>query len=233
MLIIVDYRISKTAQRRLAKEGEVVLFRTKNVVYDVISGHPDIFMCPVRGRMVVSPQTADEILKKLDQYQISFVTGTSQTGAVYPESVHYNAATTRHLLIHHLKITDPFILKAYHPSQRYHVNQGYTRCSTLVLESNPPVVITSDRGVFKTMQSHFKVFFVNPETIHLEGFKHGFFGGCVGVLKNNIYLNGNPYRHPDGRRLEAFVNSYGFEIVALSDGQWSDVGSILFPEGPK
>ena len=72
--------------------------------------------------------------------------------------------------------------------------------------------------------------FVNSHKINLEGFPHGFFGGCCGVLENTVFINGSLSHHPDGSIVRDYLESINYEIVELYDGPLTDTGSIIFVE---
>jgi hypothetical protein len=70
--------------------------------------------------------------------------------------------------------------------------------------------------------------YVSPETILLEGFPHGFFGGCCGVWEDKIFINGSLDLFEDGDKVKVFLHKIGYQIVELTDGPLTDVGSIMF-----
>jgi hypothetical protein len=45
MLIIADARLPERVLKNLERYGEVLPFASQGIVYDSISGHPDIFLC--------------------------------------------------------------------------------------------------------------------------------------------------------------------------------------------
>lgn len=108
-----------------------------------------------------------------------------------------------------------------------HVDQGYCRCNLLALKNDH--YITSDPGIYKTLQRlHLNALLVSPEGIHLEGFPHGFFGGCCGVWEEKVFVNGSLNLYKDGDRAREYLDKLGYKIVELYDGPLMDCGSILF-----
>jgi hypothetical protein len=89
--------------------------------------------------------------------------------------------------------------------------------------------ITSDEGIYKTLKINgFPSLFVNAEDIILHGHKHGFFGGACGIFENKIFALGNLDGYSDGKKVKTFINSLGYDIIELYDGQLFDGGSIIF-----
>jgi len=90
-------------------------------------------------------------------------------------------------------------------------------------------IIELPNSKFKIQNSTFpEVLYVSPESILLEGFPHGFFGGCCGVWEDKVFVNGSLSLHPDGEKIREFLVSLGYEIVELNEGPLTDVGSIFF-----
>jgi hypothetical protein len=115
-----------------------------------------------------------------------------------------------------------------------HVDQGYCRCNLLPLKDDH--FITSDIGIFKVLQGlrpeptglHPYVLYVSPNDILLEGFPHGFFGGCCGVWENKVFINGSLDHFSNGEAVRKYLDKLEYEIIELIYGHLEDIGSILF-----
>lgn len=226
MLIIADHRLPEEAKSKLRKEGELLEFKTPGVVYDAISGHPDIFMCQTSQQLILSPQTPREIVESLTKHSIKFTFGRKNTGFNHPETSHYNAVVAGEFLIHNLKFTDTEILQTSDNSKRIHINQGYTGCNLLPLGKNH--FITSDEGIYKTLKSRFNILYVSPKGILLKNFEHGFIGGTAGFLDNKVFFAGSLKHFPEGNRVSGFLHDLDFDIIELCDGPLIDGGGIFF-----
>ena len=81
---------------------------------------------------------------------------------------------------------------------------------------------------FKVQSSRFKVLYIDPKQIKLEGQKNGFFPGCCGVWKNNLIVCGSTKNLKEKAELDKFLKENNFNLIELYDGELIDVGSIFF-----
>lgn len=226
-LILCDKRLPTPAKIRLAEFGEVIGIIGKNITSPAISGHPDVFCCPVGETLVISPALPSEYTEIFNVNAIKWVYGVQPNGIAYPDSAIYNAVVTDHLLIHNLTITDPKILELAGTRKQIHVNQGYTRCNLRPLPGEK--FITSDKGILTILTKEgFEVLYVNPEGILLEGFPNGFIGGVCGVFENTVFFAGSLTFFNEGQKIKDFLSLYSLNIIELYDGPLFDGGSIIF-----
>jgi hypothetical protein len=224
--IIVDSRISDASKQVLQNFGKIIEFESSGIVYDAISGHPDIFLFQDIISLIVAPNAPSEFLNELEVAEIKFKLGTTNLGFEYPNTAKYNAVSTKNLFIHNLKISDETLLEINKNRFHIHVNQGYTRCNLLAL--NNKAFISSDWGICRELERHkLKSLYINPENIQLQGMKHGFFGGCCGILNQYLFLNGSIDSMREKNAFFDFALNEGFHLVELNDGPLTDIGSIM------
>ncbi len=227
MWIIADARLPEIIKENLSNYGTLLEFSSNAIVYNAISGHPDIFCCSTDQQLIIAPNTPTEFIAMLNNSKINFCLGDALLGNTYPETAHYNAVSTQHYLIHNFYYTDKKIKEAAQDKLAIHVNQAYTRCNLLFL--NPTHFITSDKGIEQTLVKHGLVgLYVHPEGIQLKGFSHGFFGGCCGIHQHRLFLNGSLSYLPEKKALTAFLSSQQIETIELYQGPLIDSGSLLF-----
>jgi len=231
MLIIADARFPERVLKNLEQFGQVLPFASQGIVYEAISGHPDIFFCQTPGALVAAPNTLAGILNKVKKTGINLVLGRLPVGSAYPDSARYNAFVGSGCLVHRPEITDPAIADQLKGMKTISVAQGYSRCN---LVEAGGLFITSDRGIEKALRKAGKeTFYVEPAPIKLPGQKNGFFGGCAGVYQNHLLLAGSVKHFPEGPALKESLKNKGVEIVELYDGPLWDGGSILVIEPVK
>jgi hypothetical protein len=150
-------------------------------------------------------------------------------GKEYPASARYNALFACNKLIHNSKITDPEISRLNPDCEIIQIEQGYTRCNLVALSDHS--FITSDRGIEKVLR-HFKmeVLYVDPTSIQLEGFEHGFFGGACGIHNQTLFVCGSLKFLKEKTAIGSMAAKAGLAIVELYSGYLVDVGTILFLE---
>ena len=226
MPIIVDQRINPTALRKLEQLDEVIPFSTHGITYPAISGHPDIFFCTIDDLLIASEAVPDNILRKLDDAGVKLWVSKNRPGMQYPGSAIFNAVVTENYLIHRTDITEIHIQRKCKGKVHINVNQAYTRCNLLVPDER--LWITSDQGIFKTfIKIDLHAIYIDPSPIYLEGFKHGFTGGCCGIWKQQVLIHGSLKYLKEEPLLRRELEEIHFEIVELYSGVLTDIGSIL------
>lgn len=144
----------------------------------------------------------------------------------YPNDIGYNVATTGKYAIHNVLHTD----KAFFDLSSHtdiSVRQGYSKCNTCVVSDD--AIITSDRGIADILSKYpIDVLLIREGYIKLNGYNHGFIGGCSGLLEKNLLaFAGNISSHPDHDSIRSFCANHGVETVSLYDGDLVDIGTIV------
>lgn len=224
MLIFLDKRAPLQVRRSLEKWGTVIDFETDGIVYDAISGHPDIFIFQSPGGAVVSPDLPERYIDVLRAHKVKNVTGSKNCGWKYPDTAPYNALYTSYGILHNTIVTAPEIKEKH--TNLVHCNQAYTRCNTIQAGD---LIITSDKGIEKVLQDkNIPVIYVNPENILLPGFGNGFFGGCCGVKDNTLFVCGSISFLEEEEILRTRLTQLNISITELYKGPLVDVGGIFF-----
>jgi hypothetical protein len=227
MFIIADSRLPYPILDALASIGDLLRFPSQPSAYQAICGHPDVFLCQMDNSLVADPSIQFGPCFSKAMEQIEFVKGSHTCGAKYPETAHYNAVITKEVIIHNLRLTDDSVLAHLGNRMQIHVNQGYARCNTIPLPNN--CFITSDQGIQSAIaKAGFKSLYVDPKPIQINGFAHGFIGGCAGIYQNTLYLTGSLIHHHQSADIKAFIKESGANLVELSQGPLLDCGSIFF-----
>ena len=147
----------------------------------------------------------------------------------YPQNVLLNCLYLGNRLYGKLSAIDETVLEYCNEQgiELVNVSQGYTRCSTLVVNEN--AVITADPSIEKAMKAHgVEGLRISQSQIGLEGFDYGFIGGCSGRILDRIFFFGNIKNHPDYYEIKAFIDSYNSELEILCEGiPLTDIGGIV------
>jgi len=227
MWIIVDKRMPARAKNKLKTFGTLIEFESSGIVYEAISGHPDIFMCPVGNELIVAPNIPETYLQIFSRNNIPFVLGNAHLGNKYPRTAHYNAVVSNKHLIHNVKHTDETLLLKCKNKTVINTPQAYTRCNLVALDDTN--FITSDRVTGKLLQGrNLKVCYISPENIVLPGFSNGFWGGCCGINQKKLFISGSLTYLNEKNNVIEFVENCGYDIIELYNGPLFDAGSMFF-----
>jgi hypothetical protein len=225
--ILIDSRAPEQAKDALSRYGEMIEFHTQGIVYEAISGHPDIFFCSLGRSLVAAPNLPLLYQETLREKGVDFQPGRLPVGNTYPSTARYNAVITEDFLIHRLDITDGMICEIAGEREKIPVTQGYCRCSTLPLNNRN--FISSDKGIFHALEEKgLNILLVENKKISLPGFACGFFGGSCGIDNERVFILGSLKHFPGGDRVRDFIEKSGHEIIELIDAPLFDCGSILF-----
>ena len=147
----------------------------------------------------------------------------------YPNNVLLNCLYLGNRLYGKLSAIDETVLEYCKEQgiELVNVNQGYTRCSTLVVNDN--AVITADPSVEKAMkQNGVEVLRISQGQIRLKGFDYGFIGGCSGRIGNTIFIFGNIKKHSDFGAINRFIINHNSNIEILcEDMPLTDIGGAV------
>lgn len=218
------------AKHSLSASGKIIEFTTKDITYEAVSGHPDIFFFQAEDTLICAPNLPEKYFQIMKENKTGFITGENCVGSIYPHSAHYNCVLSENYFIHNRTVTDRRILERIKDKTIINVRQGYTRCSLLPLRNNS--FITSDKGIEKTLKlTGADVLYVPSEDVLLPGFKNGFFCGACGVLNNTVFITGSLKEKSEGTAVRTYLSKKGYDIKELYNGPVFDCGSIFFIEG--
>lgn len=225
MYIIHNAHINSEAIQTLQQIGICLPFDAPQIMDTPLSGHPDMFICQFNQNLIIAPNTPQYFIELLQNYNISYIFGEKEVQK--NEFSPYNAVITNKYIIHHQKYTDAVILKLAKIQNYIHVNQGYTRCSLLPLQTEK--FITSDQGILKKLStSGIMITYISPKDIILPGYKNGCLGGCFGICNERIFCFGNLNKFSEGHLIKDILTSHHLKLTELCDTPLYDYGSLFF-----
>jgi hypothetical protein len=229
MLIVIDKRIPDIAKRRLGKFGKIVEFATKNITYEAISGHPDIFLCQTPETLICAPNLPEYYFALFEKNNINYSIGKNPVGFKFPATSFYNCVINEKFLFHKKTNTDNRILELNKELEFIDFPQAYTRCSLMALPFQN--FFTSDKGIENALLKHnLNVRYFSPNEILLPNMPHGFIGGATGFYSGKLFVLGNPDFHSWGKEFRLFIEKQNIELISLYDGSFFDGGGIFFLE---
>lgn len=226
---LVDYRINEEESENLkALNLEVLIVPPFKRLYEAVNGHPDILLNIINENTIIVHKEMDiDFIKKLENYNYKILYSSNNLESKYPLDIILNALNLKNLFIHNLKFTDNALLKNISFKKIKSVSQGYTKCSTAIINSS--AAMTSDKGIAKSLsEENIDVLLLPPGDIILPGLNYGFIGGCCGLLEEGLlafygHLDNYLYRN----EVKEFLKKHKVEPIFLSKGKLIDRGSIL------
>ena len=109
-----------------------------------------------------------------------------------------------------------------------YTNQGYTKCSTVVLENNN--FITEDKNIYNVLTKTGKhCLLIEKGYVELEGYNYGFIGGASVYIKERktILFTGDIRKHPDYINIKNFCDNNDISIDYIDDMNLYDIGGII------
>lgn len=202
-----------------SKDYKIIKINESKSTYKAIAKHPDIFMFSLGNQLIIAP----EMTKYFDkEFKEALLWGKSKIKQEYPGNICYNVARVGSYAIHNTKYTDPLI-KEKLDCQWIHVNQGYTKCNTLIV--NEDSLITSDKSIYnETKKKGLNCLLIRPKHIVLKGLDYGFIGGASLKIADEIIFYGDICKHPDYLKIKEFISKRKLNIKSFQF-PLEDIGS--------
>ncbi len=107
------------------------------------------------------------------------------------------------------------------------VNQGYTKCSTIVVNNN--CFITEDIGIYNKLNAiGAKCLLIEKGYVKLDGYDYGFIGGASTILNSETLLFfGDITQHPQYNNIITFCKYNNIEVDYIKDMPLTDIGGIV------
>lgn len=229
--LLVDYRTPESERLELQALGfHVVLSEELDFLYDAVKGHPDLQFLSACGKLICHKGMSAGKAQELAGLGVSITLTEKALKLPYPGHIILNAAVSDDLLVHRLKDTDPSVLEAFEGLKRVDVRQGYTRCSLSYVGQD--AYVTNDDGIARTLRKLKKnVLHLPYGDVQLEGFSHGFLGGCLSRVEIGsdqlLLITGDLACYQYGKTLADFLQHIGIIPYPIGTGRLKDRGSII------
>jgi hypothetical protein len=230
-LAIVDYRISAQIEENLTLFGiELIKTNRCSELYEAVDGHPDMQLLHMGGnRIILAPNVFESMAPIFEKKGFAVTKGATWLVRNYPGNIAYNVLRMGNFAFHNTKYTDAEIVSALEKEnvKLIHVSQGYTKCSTCILDSK--TIITSDLKLSRIVEKYgIESLLIKPGGIELKNLNYGFIGGASGLLSEKlIAFTGSLEALEDSSKLVEFIRSKGFEAATLLEEKPVDYGSII------
>jgi hypothetical protein len=226
--VIVDFRIDNEESEYLVSNGyNTIICPASSILYEAVCGHPDMMMHICKKNILVHKDMDNKFIQKLVLLGYKVYKSSSTLQTKYPYNILLNSLSIGNIFVHSLNFTDTNLLLLASNKKLINVNQGYTKCSTCIVNNH--AIITSDVSIAKALTlEKIDVLLIPPGDILLPGLSYGFIGGATGLLQDNVLAF---YGHLDhylyGKEVLRFLNKHRVEPVFLRNGKLIDRGSIF------
>ena len=229
-IALVDPRISNSEHLNLSKLNcKVIKCPINNTLYKAVCGHPDMSLHVISNDTLILEKDIDvDFINLLKNFNLNCILSDNSLKSNYPYDISLNALNLKNYFIHNLKFTDKKLLSFVTKKNLIHVKQGYTKCSTAILNDN--AIITSDKSIHKALlNTDIDVLLLPPGDINLPGLDYGFIGGTCGLFdKNTLVFYGSLDNYKYKNEVLNFLCKYKITPIYLSEGKLTDRGSIFF-----
>ena len=190
-----------------------------------VRGHADMQVLPLGGKLVAVDGNQTDLIKKLRDESFDVI-AVGEVGDKYPSDCRLNVLPVGKRLVCNRRAVAKEIL-ALEKFEPVHVNQGYTRCSSILI--NDDTVLTDDVSIGKTVLNFAKYSIIMKQNeIVLEGYDHGFIGGSCGKLAEDLIVFAG--RIPDttfGNSLRKELSALRIRILEIGERPLRDIGGII------
>lgn len=227
MKALVNYKIAEEFERKTGIEAIALNPYTR--LAKPVASHPDMLFCVLDKTVfcykdyMLENNLCDVVSR--EGYSINFVSNTCSME--YPNDIALNVLVMGKDLLCNTRHTAPEILDyaKKHGYCVHNVNQGYSACSTLIIDEN--TAITSDMGISSAIKSlGKKVLIIKNEDIVLPGYDCGFIGGASGKIGESVYFFGDIDTLQDGKTIFNLLREKNLSIKSISSGRVYDFGGI-------
>ena len=231
MICFVDYRISIVEEKSLKNLGvKIIKVPPCNNLYNAIKGHVDIqlnILSKIEKKVIVQKDINDSFKKELTNNNINFIESKNSLGEKYPSNIALNSLILDNYFIHNLNFSDENLLESQKNKTLVNVKQGYTKCSSLVVNNNS--IITSDKGIYNSLLKHnFDILLLPPGDIILDGLDYGFIGGTGGLISpSTMAFFGSLEKYAYGEEVKKFLKKHNYKPIYLSNSKLYDRGSLF------
>ena len=234
MIAIIDERMPLSYQAELAKRGfDIIALPPFPRLPAPVASHPDMLIFFSHGKLITHKDyhsIAKDQLDAIAAYtRFELILSSENISDRYPHDTLFNAAEVGEYIFGRANYLSRHIsdMCIENKLDLVDVKQGYTKCSTCVVDSN--AIITYDDSISAAAQKRgIQVLKISPGHVRLDGYDTGFIGGASGTYGDKIYFCGNIDCHPDAARIRKFCSEHEKDVVSLSNHELIDVGTIFF-----
>lgn len=192
-----------------------------------VSSHADMLIFKYEDNLILQREYYNDNLKLFDKVKVK--PADFKFGKKYPEDIKLNALAVADTLYGRIEHVCSNITELY--TKKVNLNQGYAKCSTLLLPDNS--AITADKTIADSLnKSSHDVLFIREGGIKLPGYNYGFIGGASTVYKRDVIFFGDIRQHFDFKNIQSFINAHGCDLIYCNEIPLFDLGGAVIVDNP-
>ncbi len=210
------------------KESIKVLKNDKNQNIDTaVASHVDMALLHLGYNKILIDKGQKSLKNILSKHGFKIFETETEIKGSYPNDVKLNVIISGNKVMCNLKYCDSAIHNLLPDKRFIHVNQGYSKCSVLVV--NEDAIITDDESVYrKTVNSNVDCLLVSKGDVSLDGHQYGFIGGASGKIKEDtVVFFGDITKHRDFDKINTFLSRHNCSFVCTDTEKLRDIGGIV------
>ncbi len=204
-----------------------ILYTAENQKIDKsVSKHCDLSVLYLGNGKIITDITQNELTEKLKEEGFETIKTHKAVKGFYPNDCILNHTIISDFIIGNSKIFDESVKKHCSNFKVLHTNQGYCKCSVLVVDENS--IISDDESVSHiAFKNGLDCLLVRKGDIFLEGHEYGFIGGASGKISpDEIVFFGDITKHSDYDKIRDFIEKRMIKIISF-DFPLTDFGGIV------
>lgn len=192
-----------------------------------VSTHADMAAIHLGADRIIMDKSQTALSAKLKSQGMSVFKTKSFISGDYPQDIALNFTLIGDKMFGKIPLADEVLMKEAEAFEKVSVNQGYCKCSVLVVDEKS--LITDDEGIHrKALEKGVDSLLVSKGDVSLNGHTYGFIGGASGkISKDRVVFFGNIENHRDFEKIRAFLLSHGCFYECTDEGQLRDIGGII------
>ena len=189
--------------------------------------HADMQILPINDKIFILNE-CKSLAKNFPSDNLIFC--NKKAGEKYPENILLNFLFFGNTIYGKISAIDSRLLDYCRKNKirTVNINQGYARCSTLVVAEN--AAVTADLSIASSLSENgAEVLLISQGNIELDGYDYGFIGGAGGRIDDNtVIFFGNIEKHPDYISIKEFCAKHSVTIKCLCKNMpLTDIGGIV------
>lgn len=209
------------------KDIEVLNVEPNKDIDPAVSSHADMAALHLGGNRVIVDKSQLNLKHQLLENGFAVYETSEKIAGKYPDDIKLNFTVIGDKIIGNTRYADLNLNELVSDMQKIKVNQGYCKCSTLVVKEN--ALITDDESIYHKMRENgTEALLVSKGDVFLKGHDYGFIGGASGKISNDtIVFFGNIFLHRDSEMIISFIREHGCSYLCTDNGPLRDIGGII------